>query len=210
MENHFQRSSGFCLIVGSFLLIVTMVLHPSGGSIEHILKIRDVIVVSHSLAIFSLPFVGFGFYGLSMSLLTSSKISLLSFFIAVLGLIAAMLAATINGLTLPLFVSAYSGEVEQNLDVLKPILRYGFSINKPMDYIFIAASCLSMGIWSVLIIRDATFPRWTGYYGLLLLVLGVAGVVVRFNFIDLFGFRVFVFGLVSWVVSMGVFLIREK
>jgi hypothetical protein len=208
MENQFKKFSGICLIAGSILLVATMVLHPAGGSIEHMLAISRIAVVSHSLAIFSLPFVCFGFYGLSVSLLSESKVSLLAFIIVCFGLGAAMLAATINGLTLPLFISNYSNAAEQNIEILRPIMRYGFCINKPMDYIFIAAICLAMGIWSVLIIRSAVFPIWTGYFGLLLLMVATVGMVLQFNFVNLFGFRIFIFGMISWIACIGVLLFR--
>jgi hypothetical protein len=78
-----------------------------------------------------------------------------------------------------------------------------------MDYVFSGSLLLAMGIWSVLILRTAVFPKWTGYLGILLLLLVVIGLVMRFNFIDLTGFRIFIFGLVSWIVSMGVLLMRR-
>ena len=210
MEKQFKQTSGLSLIIGSFVLIATMVLHPSGGSIEHILKIRDVIVVSHSLAIVSLPFVAFGFYGLSVSLLTPSRISILAFIAIAFGLVAAMIAGTINGLTLPMFLSHYANELNQNLTVPQAIVRYGFAINKPMDYIFIVASAVSVGIWSVLMIRGSEFPKWVGYYGLSLLLLAMVAAFFRFNFIDLYGFRTVVFGIVSWVVSVGVLMFTKE
>ncbi len=210
MEKQFKQSSGISLIIGSLVLTATMVLHPSGGSIERILKIRDVIVVSHSLAIVSLPFVGFGFYGLSVLLLTPSRISMLAFITIAFGLVAAMIAGTINGLTLPIFLSHYANELNQDLTIPQAIVRYGFAINKPMDYIFIAASAVSVGIWSVLMIRGSKFPKWVGYYGLSLLLLAIVAAFFRFNFIDLSGFRVVVFGMVSWIISVGVFILRKS
>jgi hypothetical protein len=210
MENQFKQTSGICLIIGSFLLIVTMVLHPSGGHIAHILKISNVIVVSHSLAIFSLPFVGFGFYGLSMALLTKNRLSILALMMIGQGLVAAMIAGTINGLTLPLFLSKYADSYETHLPILQPIIHYGFSINRPMDYILIGASILSIGIWSMLMILSTKFPRWLGYYGLVLILMGIVGLLVRFNFIDLWGFRTFIFGMVSWVILAGIWMISIK
>ena len=209
MENKFIRFSGICLIIGSLLMIITMVLHPSGGSIEHILKISTILMVSHSLAIFSLPFVGFGFYGLSMALLTENKISILAFIISCQGLIAGMLAAMINGLTLPLFLSNFSAnEIEQNNNVISPIIKYGSSINHPLDYILIVGLFLAIGIWSVLIILGAKFPKWVGYFGISLLLLGILGIFFQYNFIALSGFRIVVFGMATWIIIIGVLMSR--
>lgn len=210
MEIEFKKISGISLIVGSILMVATMLLHPSGGNIEHILKIKNIIIVSHSLAILSLPFVAFGFWGLTIALLTKSKISILSFIISCFGLFATMIAATINGLTLPLFLSQI---VPQNTDVnlIKAISTYGRNINIPMDYILIIAFALSISIWSLLIIQSKTFPKWIGYYGLLLILFGVFALFNRYNFIGLFGFRIIIFGIVSWIIAVGIkILLTDK
>jgi hypothetical protein len=206
MDSRFQKLSGYCLMIGAFLMIVTMVLHPSGGNFEHLLKIHKVAMIAHSIAIFSLPFVGFGFLGLSRALITPSKVSFLAFCISCTGLIAAMLAATINGLTLPFYVLQHAQDTEPNLSTVKLILQYGSNINKPMDYIFIMGSSISMGIWSVLILRTTGFPKWIGYYGLVLLLMAGIGFFLNFNFINLVGFRAYIFGMSSWIVLMGYLL----
>jgi hypothetical protein len=209
MEKEFSKTTGFSLIVSAILLIVTMVLHPSGGSIEHILKIKGVLMGSHSLAIFSLPFVGFGFWGLSVTLQTKNYLSMLGFIMSCFGLVAGMIAATINGLTLPLFIS---NDPNENLDLntLKLILTYGKYINIPMDYIMISMLSFAIVIWSFLIIRTGLFPKWIGYFGLLLISFGILGIFLQFNFANLFGFRIFIFGMATWIIGMGYFMTLQK
>jgi hypothetical protein len=208
MEKQFKQSSGISLLVGCVLLILTMVLHPLGGSIEHILKIKKVIMISHSIALSCLPFIGFGFWGLSTLVQTKSRLSSLSFFIAAMALVAAMIAGTINGLTLPLFVSEAS-YASTDPATMKAIVTYGKYINIPMDYIFIAAISFSIGLWSLLIIRTGNLSKWLGYYGLLTIACGFGGILLQFNFVNLFGFRVFIFGMVGWMVAVGLLLIRS-
>ncbi len=209
METEFKKFSGISLIVGSILMVATMVLHPSGGSIEHILKTKTTIIVSHSLAIFSLPFIGFGFWGLSTALLTKSRISFLSFIISCFGLFAAMIAATINGLTLPLFLTQI---VPQNIDlnIIKAVSGYGREINIPMDYILLLAFGLSISIWSVLIIQSKKFPKWIGYYGIFLILFSILAIYNKYNFIGLFGFRIVIFGIVSWIIAVGTKILWQK
>ena len=209
MDFQFKRTSGISLIIGSLLLIATMVFHPSGGSVEHILHVYNVIVGSHSLAILCLPFIGFGFYGISEALQTPGRVATLAFMMAALGLVAAMIAGTINGLTLPLFLSHSADAIQSQPELVQSIVRYGAAINQPMDYVFIISILLAMGIWSVLILRTAVFPKWAGYLGISFLSLVLIGLVMKFNFIDLTGFRIFIFGLLSWIVSMGVLMMRR-
>jgi len=206
MHKEFNKTAGFSLILGSVLLTITMILHPSGGDIDHILRIKNVIILSHSLAIFSLPFLTFGFYRFHLTLNTKSRISLLAFIIICFGLLAAMIAATINGLTLPLFLSNFTSN-ETNIKLINTIRNYGSSINIPMDYILISSMALSTGIWSILIVLTSKYQKWIGYYGILLIVLLVISIFSSLSLVHLSGFRLLIFGFVSWVIITGISLI---
>jgi len=187
-----------------------MVLHPSGGSLEFIIQISNIITISHALAIFSLPFVLFGFYGFSMFLLDKWKLSILAFIIISFGLFAAMFAALFNGLTLPYFLNQYSEKLEENLDTLKIITHYGFAINTPLDYIFIIACCLAILIYSLLILAESKLPKWLGYLGILIIILAVIGGLTGFVFTSLTGFRIFTFSLAAWILLSGALLFKFK
>ena len=58
-----EKNAGISLIVFTVLIFFTMVLHPAGGSFEHLLKITSLIVVTHAVAIASIPFAVIGFWG---------------------------------------------------------------------------------------------------------------------------------------------------
>lgn len=210
MEKHFYKSSGISLITGSLLIITTMVLHPSGGNIEHIIKITKSIKITHALAIFSLPILLFGFYGLTVRILDKWKFSKLAFIIIAFGLIAAMFAALFNGLTLPLFLGKYENSIVENADTLKMITNYGFAINKPLDYIFIVATCLAMSIYSILIIYLNKLPKWIGFFGVALIALALIGLLFGFVFTSLIGFQLFIFGIATWFLATGISLFKTK
>lgn len=209
IEIEFIRAAGLCLLIGSILATMSMVLHPSGGNIEHIAKISNVLIFSHSIALFCLPFVGYGFLGLSKLLQTKNRVSTLAFMICSFGLIAGMIAATINGLTLPGFASSFALD-ERKVEITKSIIRYGHCINTTMALILIFAISMAVGIWSVLIIQTAKLPRWLGYFGLIIVIRGLVCVFLKFNFTDLYGFRIFVAGLVAWIIFVGINLVRSK
>lgn len=209
IEKEFRRASGICLLLGSLLATTTMVLHPNGGNIEHIIRIKSVLAFSHSIAIFCLPFIGFGFWGLSQLLQTKTKAATLGFIIFSFGLFAAMIAATINGLTLPNFASNYATG-ENDISTVKKIIYYGKYINISMATIFISATSLAVGIWSVLIIKTNQIAKWIGYFGLTIIAFGLIGVFLKFNFTDLLGFRTFTFGLVTWKIAVGINMLKSK
>jgi hypothetical protein len=210
MAKNLNKSAGISLILGSILLTVTMVLHPTGGSFDHILKMTKMIVVSHTLAILSVPFCMFGFWGFYKSFRKDQNLSAFSFAIIALGLVAIMLAGALNGLTLPIFINAYKDTSLETIETLKPILRYNMALNQSLDYIFLGAICISVSLWSVIILRTRNYPNWLSYFGLALIILFLIGIIYNFNFINLLGFRVFVFSLVGWIISVGVLMIKLK
>lgn len=209
MESQAYKSTGISLITGSILVILTMVLHPSGGNMEHIIRISKTITITHALAIFCLPIILFGFYGLTMRLMDTMRLSILAFLILTFGCIAAMFAALVNGLTVPYFLGQYTDRLEENREVLKPILNYSFAMNTSLDYIFIVAFCLAIALYSIVILRTDKFPKWIGYFGLLFIIFLSVGAITGFVFTSLTGFRIVVFSLAGWILSAGFLTMRS-
>lgn len=203
-----KKNAGIFLIVGSLLLTLTMILHPTGGTIEHILKIKNVAIISHTLAIISLPFLTLGFLGLSKVFTREETITQLAFIISCFGLVSAMLAAMINGITLPIFLSRIS-DTDFDSQVIKTIISYGFSLNISLTYILIASITLSVFIWSLLNILQKTFSNWLSYYGFFLFILGIVGAIKQFDYVSVYGFTIFIFGLVSWLILTGSFMYNK-
>lgn len=210
MKISFQKLAGYCLIIGSILMVLTMFLHPSGGNLEHITKIAKVLIISHSIAIFSIPIIAFGFYGLSETLQTSSKSSYLGFTFVGFSLVAVMLAGSINGLILPMYVYKFYNKMGQNLEIVKLIIGYGSKFNKAMDFVFINGFSIAMLVWSVVIIQTSKLPRWLGFYGFILFTFVIIGFLLDFNFISVWGFSIYIFGIVSWIVFVGYFMVKNK
>jgi len=177
--------------------------------LKKIIQTAGPITSAHVIAIFCLPFVFFGFYGLSRRLEDQWKFTSLALIILGFGLVAAMFAAVLNGLSLPYFLKQYSEKLEENIAVLKPIVNYSFSLNTSLDYIFIVASILAISIYSMIIIFSRNFPRWIGYLGILLFLFVLIGVITDFLFTSLMGFRVFTFSLAGWILITGYFLIKQ-
>ncbi|MEM7187241.1 MAG: hypothetical protein AAF466_11335 [Bacteroidota bacterium] len=210
MNRHAYKSTGISLLTGAFLIIVTMVLHPSGGSLERIVAISKTIMIAHALAILSLPFLLFGCYGLTKVLMDRWKLSILALITTSFALIAALFAALFNGLVLPYFLNQYADQLEAKADILRPISNFSFAINVPLDYVFIVGICLAILLYSVLILIERKFPAWIGYLGVVLILLAIAGGVTGFVFTSLLGFRIFVFGIATWILGSGVYLFRHR
>ena len=210
MRNTLERKTGISLTVFITLLLFTMVLHPAGGSVEHMIKITRIIVITHAIAIFSLPFGWMGFWGLTRKIGMEHFGSTLALVIASFGLVAIMLAGATNGLVLPLFLQLYKDATPQNISSIKPILQYGYAVNQAFDYIYTGAFCFAIHCWSVLILFTKKLATWIGWVGiaasLAIAAVFLSGVAVN----SLLGFRFFSTVIITWIFIVGVKLYNQK
>lgn len=210
MTKRFNKIASLCLMIGCLMLVATMVLHPSGGNAKEILHIYNLAVGTHSLAIASLPFLVFGFLGLSQSLLSPSKLSIFAFIVICFSFMAGVMAAAMNGLVLPFFVKSNIDNFEQHQDILSPIVSYGLKINLVMDYILIVGLLAAISGYSFLIVKYHKNLNWIGYLGFSLLPIAILAAFLNFNFTSVSGFRLFVFVIVTWIFSAGNALGKGK
>jgi hypothetical protein len=206
MEKQFRKASGISLLIGAILATLTMAMHPVGGSLAEIARKKELFMFTHTLAIICIPFIAFGFRGLATALVTKSRISFLAFYVSCFGLVAVMLAGTVNGFVLPMFASKYSSSTVDGA-VLQAIRDYGWLIGSTVDYFFIAAISFAVVIWSVIVIAAGQLSKWLGYYGLLIVVVTGAALLMKFNFTTEFGFGIYIFGLVSWLIIAALLFI---
>lgn len=198
------------LIAFALLLVCTIVLHPSGGSPEHMLNISKLIVLTHSIAIFSLPIGGIGFWGLSRKIGTDHFGSMAAFAMMLLGLIAALIAGGNNGLVIPIYLQHYKDAPLQTITNITPILQYGFAVNHAFDYIYTGAFCAAILCWSIAILTTKKLPLWIGWFGIALSLLIAAVFISGTAVNNVHGLRIFVTGIVVWILLTGALLYKEK
>lgn len=203
-----EKNAGLALIAFTLLLILTMGLHPAGGSVHHLIRISRVIVITHVIAVFSLPFGWIGFWGLTKKLGTERFLPMLAFAMISMGLIAVMIAAGSNGIVMPIYLQQYKDATEQTIDSIRPILRYGFAINHAFDYIYTGAFCTAILCWSITILRTRKLPVWIGWLGIAIAIIAVIIFFVGVQVNSLQGFRIFVVSIVIWVLVVGVTLYK--
>ena len=209
MQTHFKRKAGFALIVFTVLMIFTMVLHPTGGSVEYLLTIIRMIIITHAIAIFSLPFALAGFWGLTKTIGTDNFLSVLAFSFISLGLVAVMIAAAANGLVMPLFIQTYKNTSVETIASIKPVLRYSLAMNHAFDYIHTGAFCLAIMCWSISILYTKKLPAWIGWFGIITSIAAVVIFVTGFGMSGLQAFRLFVSCIVLWILVAGIVLSQK-
>lgn len=185
-----------------------MVLHPAGGSVEHLIRISNRIIITHAIAILSLPFGWIGFWGLTRKIGTEHFTSMLGFAMISLGIIAVMIAAATNGLVMPFFLQHYKDADPETLNSIRPILRYSFAINHAFDYIYTGGFSLAMLCWSIAILRTRKLAAWIGWIGIALCIVALIITTVGVN--TLLGFRLFAGSIVLWILLVGIDLYKQK
>ncbi|MXV15071.1 hypothetical protein [Hufsiella ginkgonis] len=197
---------GTAIIAGSFLMIITMALHPAGGTFEHLLRMSRMISIAHVIAIISLPVTAFGFYGLNELLKKHTLFSQFAFITFLFAMIAALFAASANGLVLPMFINNYSDADPETIKIVKLILNYNTTFNHACDFILIAGICVAMSLWSVAIVKTGALPKWLGNFGFLLSAIACVSLFSVTAIIHLTGFRLFVAGYACWSLLAGRYL----
>ena len=210
MKMSIERRTGIALLLGSCLTFATMVLHPSGGNLQHLLKSANVIVISHSFALLAIPFLSVGFWGLTKKMGVDHFLPPIAFAMVLMGLLAGMIAAIINGLALPIYIQNYQEATIETTTSIKPILRNNIALNQAFDFVFLGAVSLSIFLWSIAILTLKKLPMWIGYFGLCLSVTAIGMMATGFVFVNLHGFRIFVFSNVIWISLIGIALMRLK
>lgn len=186
-----------------------MVLHPTGGSVDYLLKIINVIIITHAIAILSLPFALAGFWGLTRAIGTDNFLSILAFSFISLGLIAVMIAAAANGLVMPLFIQTYKNASTETIASIKPVLRYSLSVNHAFEYIYTGAFCLAIMCWSITIIHTKKLPAWIGWFGIITAIAAVVIFITGLGMPGLHAFRLFVSCIILWISAAGIVLNKK-
>lgn len=208
MSTRYEKNAGIALLSGSFLMVATMVLHPAGGNVEHLIKIQSIIITSHSLAILSLPCSFLGFLGLTRRLGVENFFSQMALCCMAFGLVAALGAAATNGLALPFFLQDYQEATPETSATVKTMIRYNFALNHAFDCILLGAMSLAILLWSVAALLTRKMHPGIGYLGLTLTLVAGVSWVAGYDFVSLHGFRLFVLGSVVWIGLVGIAMLR--
>lgn len=78
MATFSNKLTGISLLLGAAMSVLTVVLHPLGGDMAHLVKIKFVLIFSHTIAIACAPLIGFGLWGLSKLLTDRNRTSILA------------------------------------------------------------------------------------------------------------------------------------
>jgi hypothetical protein len=203
---HHTRS---ILLIGAAMISIAMFIHPSGGNLARILEQSPIIVGAHVLAIISCAVMMAGFWGALNLLDQGFPYARLAMAFTAFSLLAAAIAGTINGLSLPFFV--YSNQevlASEEADLLR-IGSYIRSLNQAFDFEFIGMLCIGVFSWSLSLLQHK-MSKGVAIFGITWSLVGALSISTGFFLTDLHGFRLFVFSAVIWFVCFALSLPKAK
>lgn len=187
------------LIIGALGAVITMIFHPTGndllGQPDEIARRNEMITIAtHSVALFSLPLLFFGFLGFSRHLGLNHSLVLAGIVSYGLALMAAMKAVVINGLVAPDITRQIITTDGTSREVLRMILMNNTLLNQAFDKILIVACSYAVLFWSVQIIKNGGFAKIIGAFGCVLSLISIFGILSGRVRMNVHGFGLLVFG----------------
>jgi hypothetical protein len=205
----YQQHTRSILLIGAAMISIAMFIHPSGGNLARIAEITPIIVGAHVLAILSCAVMMVGFWSALNMLDHGFPYARLAMGFTAFSLLAAAIAGTINGLSLPIFV--YNNQEvlsSEEADLLR-IGTYIRSLNQAFDFEFIGMLCIGVFFWSLSLLQHK-IGKGVAIFGIIWSLLGALSLGTGFFITDLHVFRLFVFSAVIWFVSFALALPKAK
>ena len=204
---------GLALIVGTVAAIVTMAFHPTGfdphASVEAVAHDMSILVGVHSLALFSVPLLVFGFLGVTMRAGWHRPEALLAFIIYALSAVAIMFAGIADGLINAALIPGMTG-ADLKLQTLKAVLSYNFQFNQACAKVFVVGTSLAMILWSITLFRLGVLERRIGIMGWFISLAALFGLLSGHVRMSAHGFGLIVLLQGVWTIALGVSMLRAN
>ena len=212
-----NRLAGIALIAGQLGLILTLALHPSGkitpGEVDAM--VRKLLAV-HSIALASMPLMILGALGLARALWPApNRLSVTGFVIYTFGIVALLSGVVIDGLVMPRILPHLADAAQAAAaqahgatpatasgDTWRTLMKYNGFLDMAFVQVSMIATAAAIAVWSCAMIFGKLLNRGTGFYGQILGVLVVAGLISG-AFAAEHAIYTVVFGQASWFIAVG-------
>jgi hypothetical protein len=208
-----ERKSGWALIAGTVAGIIIMSLHPSGhdiaapGQLESVLRLS---IAVHALALFSLPVLFLGAWGLSRRVETEDRVALAGLVTYAFGLAAVMNAGVLNGLVAPGILRQVFASDSPASQSARLMAGYYFRQNQAFAQVYVVAVSVAIALWSVSIIRSRRLDRALAIYGVILAPIILIALLSGHLSMGVHGFGMVVLCQGIWFIAAGVGLCRAQ
>lgn len=206
---------GTALIIGALGMVITMIFHPTGSDLLHqnsemARRGEMIAVATHSLALFSIPILFYGFWGLYRQIGKNSPLASAALVAYLFAAFAVMCSGIFSGLAAPNLTRQMLTADESTRQLLGELLHYNFLLNQAFTKVFVVGSSISVILWSILIFRKSKFAKITGIIGCIIAGISLLAIFGGHLKLDVHGFGLFAFGQSIWIILLGIFFIRSK
>jgi hypothetical protein len=202
------RSSGLAVVIGSVIEIIVMVFHPVGGSFERLIRMHNVAIETHGMAIAAMAITFVGILGLTRALLAEYFLSVAGVVFYGVSMVGGLCAAVMNGIAMPEFVKEYASSDEAARKALQPIFQYAHAVSGGFARVFMVGLVIAVFLFSIAILRTKVLPRALGIIGIALVAVLVVLMSIGWIGLDVHTFGIFVFISALWCIAAGIHLSR--
>ena len=211
-----RRIDAAALALGALAMVVTMAVHPRGGSGqalregESLSRLGIAAVVSHSIAIAALPLLLLGFWGLSRRLGWESAPVRLAFAAYALATAAVLDAAVMSGFVSTGVAMSIRTETAEGARAVASLFAYTFVLNQAFAKVYAVTSSVAILLWSARAVRLGSGWRAPGILGILAGLAAAAGVLSGRLPLNVHGFGMVVLLQSVWTLWMAARLTSER
>ena len=198
------RSSGLALVIGSAVQIIVMVFHPVGGSFERLIRMHNIAIETHAMAIAAMAITFVGILGLTRALLTEYFLSITGVVFYAVSMVGGLCAAVMNGIAMPAFAMEYANSDQSARQAVQPIFEYAHTVSGGFARVFMVGLVIAVFLFSIAILRTKVLSRALGIFGIAMAA--VLAVLMSMGLIglDVHTFGIFVFISALWYIAAGI------
>ncbi len=166
--------------------------------------------VAHALAMVSLVALLLGGLGLTAYLRGDGRLGVAAVVIFGLGVMAAVIAASISGFILPELFRKAARELPETQATWRIMAASIWAVNQTMSKVYSVAAAVAICFWSAGCLRVGRLSRGIAIYGLASAVLVTLLIAVGHLQLDRHGMTAVVLVQAIWFVGMGAGLLRAN
>lgn len=198
-----NQKAALALAIGTVGTFVTMGLHPNGAETISNASSGGANLLArgvHALAIAMLPLMLCGMLFLTLRLRAHFELAVTAYASYALAVFAVLIAAAASGLLAPAIADrmAMSEGVARELAMQQ--FRFSGQLNQAFAKVYVSLSSASMVLWSVAMRSTPPFPRSLMLLGVIVGLLGVAGIVSGQLHLSVHGFGLVVLAQGVWTL----------
>jgi hypothetical protein len=198
-----NRKAGLALTIATVGTFVTMGLHPTGAETISNSAAGGANLITrgvHALAIAMLPLMLSGLLLLTLRLRSQLELAVAAYMSYALAVVAVLIAAAASGLLSPSIADRMAMGDEAVRESLLQQFRFSGLINQAFSKIYVSLSSLSIVLWSIAMRTTPSFPRSLVGLGVIVGLLGIAGIFSGHLHLGIHGFGLVVLAQGVWTL----------